>query len=144
MSAAAAAEFKAQGNDAFKAGEFSKAEELYGKGIEAAPENHVLYANRAASLLAQEKFEDAKSDCEKCLAIEPTFYKATLRLATALKELGEVKQAVVVLGVGIARTKAASGSDAANSKKAKKNVSGSEGAQRALAAGRFVCLASRQ
>lgn len=114
------AEFKAQGNDAFKAGEFRKAEELYGQGIEAAPQNHVLYANRAASLLAQEKYEEAKSDCEKCLAIEPTFYKATLRLATALKELGEVKQAVVVLGVGIAR--AAPGSDAANSKKAKKTV----------------------
>jgi Flp pilus assembly protein TadD len=40
---------QAKGNAAFSAGNFEEAIEHFSKGIEVAPQNHVLYSNRSAA-----------------------------------------------------------------------------------------------
>ena len=57
--------FKDQGNKAFQAKDFDKAIELFSKGIELDPQNHVLYSNRSAAQAAKKQYAAAVEDAEK-------------------------------------------------------------------------------
>jgi len=82
-------ELKKQGNDAFQAGNFSLAEELYQKAIEIESNSHILYTNLAAALLEQKKYEEALIASNKAIEIEKSWTKAYFRKATALEFLGK-------------------------------------------------------
>lgn len=88
---------KDAGNDAFRSGDHEKAVQLYSEAIELDNLNHVLYANRAAAYLALKKWEDARTDAKKCIALDATFVKAYLRLAMAEKELKNPEEALRVI-----------------------------------------------
>jgi len=100
-------ERKKVGNDKFEAGQYEDAIAEYTAGLEIDDTNHILYSNRAAANLALKRWEDARADSLKCIAIKETFTKAYLRLATAQKELGELDEAMVTVKKGIAMINAA-------------------------------------
>lgn len=113
----AAADKKAEGNAAFQAGDYAEAVDLYGAAIKADDLNHVPYANRAAAYLALGKFEEARADSKKCLALDESFVKAYLRLATAEKGLGNLEEALKVIKKGQSYfSSSASGSKASQKK----------------------------
>mmetsp|Transcript_16101 Transcript_16101/g.26295 ORF Transcript_16101/g.26295 Transcript_16101/m.26295 type:complete len:263 (+) Transcript_16101:175-963(+) len=92
---------KEAGNTAFQAGEYDKAIEAYSEAIKLNDLNHVYYANRAAAYLAKEMFEDARSDCLKCISLDKTFVKAYLRLATAQRGLKDNEAALKTIREGM-------------------------------------------
>lgn len=74
-------EAKEKGNERFKAGDFPGAVEFYSDAIKRDPESPVYYANRAAAYTKLTCFNEAKADCDKSLALDPTYVKAWSRLA---------------------------------------------------------------
>merc|ERR1719454_1678137 len=93
-------EHKAQGNEHFKAGEYLKAAASYTKAIKAAPDNHVLYSNRAQAFLKLNKVVKALEDADKCIELAPNFVKGYHRKASALHAMGDTEstgKAVAVL-----------------------------------------------
>ena len=80
-----AEELKAQGNILFGQDRFREAAEEYSKAIELTPENHVLYANRAACYAqkAVERYEEALIDAIHCVDLAPTWVKGYARKAHA-------------------------------------------------------------
>jgi len=104
-SKAKALKLKDDGNTCFKGGEFAKATKLYSDAILLDPENHILYANRAATYLAQRDFKAAQEDCIKCLTIEPKFVKAIIRLATAHRMQGNLQAAITIVARGLSTIK---------------------------------------
>mmetsp|Transcript_23404 Transcript_23404/g.66548 ORF Transcript_23404/g.66548 Transcript_23404/m.66548 type:complete len:264 (+) Transcript_23404:183-974(+) len=106
---------KEEGNAAFQAGDMNKAVALYTEAIAIDDLNHVFYANRAAAYLALKKFEEARADSKKCIALDASFTKAYLRLATAEKELGNKEAALKIVREGMSHFKEGTG------KKAKKS-----------------------
>ncbi|KAI6200025.1 Stress-induced-phosphoprotein 1 [Aphelenchoides besseyi] len=86
-------EEKAKGNDAFKKGDYPLAMKHYTEAIKRNPDNHVLYANRAACLIKLLEFQRAIDDCDTCIKKEPTFVKAYLRKGAALQAMHEYGRA---------------------------------------------------
>eukprot|EP01083_Nonionella_stella_P120169 359849_1 len=84
-----AAVHKQKGNDFFKAGRFSDAIKEYTKCIEAAPSDHIPYANRAMAYLKTKDYASVERDCSKSLELNPRYVKALLRRATARKYLSQ-------------------------------------------------------
>jgi tetratricopeptide (TPR) repeat protein len=75
----AAAAHKAKGNDHFKLGRFSEAEQAYTSAISALPEGHltlvILYNNRAATRLKLGQSASAAEDCTNAITIVgPTYH----------------------------------------------------------------------
>lgn len=62
-----AAEYKAQGNAAFKEKKWEEAIQHFTKAIEYNPNDHVFYSNRSASFLNSGKHQEALIDAEKCV-----------------------------------------------------------------------------
>ena len=96
-----AEEFKVQGNEAFKKGEYDKAIGLYQKAIELDPQNHVLYSNKSGALINVGKFQEALDDSEQCLKLSPQFSKGYQRKGTALENLGKTEEALEVYKLGL-------------------------------------------
>jgi tetratricopeptide (TPR) repeat protein len=90
-----AEEFKASGNDAFKAGKWLEAVDWYTKAIGLEPEDRVYYSNRSAAYL---KLGDAKSkalkDAEKCMELGFDWPKAYSRLGAAQHALRRYEAAL--------------------------------------------------
>eukprot|EP01060_Flectonema_neradi_P010377 TRINITY_DN17457_c1_g1_i1.p1 TRINITY_DN17457_c1_g1~~TRINITY_DN17457_c1_g1_i1.p1 ORF type:complete len:485 (+),score=97.63 TRINITY_DN17457_c1_g1_i1:48-1457(+) len=79
-------ELKAQGNEAYKEGDYRRAIQLYTEALEEEgtdEERAMLYGNRAAARNSYSLYKDAIGDCEKALDLKPDFVKAKLRLAKA-------------------------------------------------------------
>lgn len=68
-------EYKEQGNQAYQAGEYSKAVQFYTMGIEQEPSNAALYSNRSAAYLKLEEYFKAKIDADKCISLDPKWSK---------------------------------------------------------------------
>ncbi|CAM9294943.1 unnamed protein product, partial [Ectocarpus fasciculatus] len=83
-----AEELKYEGNQAFAKKDFDSAVSLYGQAIALEPDNHVLYSNRAAAYLGQEKYSEAIEDANVSIRLQPSFTKGYFRKATALQSLG--------------------------------------------------------
>ena len=87
-------EFKAQGNNAFRAQDFEKAIDLFSKAIDVSEKpNHVLYSNRSACYTSLHKYDNALKDAQKCVEINPTWAKGYNRIAAAYYGEGRFDEA---------------------------------------------------
>jgi tetratricopeptide (TPR) repeat protein len=82
---------KQEGNDAFKAGKYKSALELYSKAI-AVEENAVLYSNRSATQLKLKDAAAALKDADKCIQLDPEWQKGYFRKGQALEAQGALDQ----------------------------------------------------
>lgn len=92
-----AEQYKAKGNDAFKAKNFTEAIAMYSKAIELEPTGAAagaLYSNRAASYSSLGQHEKALLDGESCISCRPDWLKGYYRKGIALEALGRVDEAV--------------------------------------------------
>jgi STIP1 family protein 1 len=62
-------QLKAKGNDAFRRGEYSEAEDFYTQAIQKHATNPLLFTNRANARLKLHKWEEAVLDCNKAIEI---------------------------------------------------------------------------
>jgi tetratricopeptide (TPR) repeat protein len=85
-----AAEFKAKGNDAFKAQQWEQAIQYFTQAIECNPNDHVFWSNRSGSYCNTSQYEKALEDAQKCITINPSFARGHQRKGTALFYLGQV------------------------------------------------------
>ena len=88
---------KEKGNKAFGQRKYQEAIDLYTLAIRINDTNPVLFTNRAQALMKVGKPMDASQDCRQALKLKPDFVKAFIHLAKALKELGEVQEAIDTL-----------------------------------------------
>ncbi|SCV67397.1 BQ2448_5008 [Microbotryum intermedium] len=89
---------KDAGNEAFKLNRLDKAIAKYSEALAVDPENDVLRAtllsNRATAQLKLKKYDEALSDCEACLTLQPQYWKAMRTKARACLALEEWEGAV--------------------------------------------------
>ncbi|KZP31804.1 hypothetical protein FIBSPDRAFT_1037356 [Athelia psychrophila] len=78
-----AAELKDEGNKFYAQKQYAEAYDKYGAAIAQDPNNAILYSNRAACSLGQQKYGLAIDDAEKATSLNPSYAKAWARLATA-------------------------------------------------------------
>ncbi|KAF8006969.1 hypothetical protein BT93_K1079 [Corymbia citriodora subsp. variegata] len=96
--------WRMRGNQAYKNGKFSRAEEYYTKGVNSVPSGEELgyclkplllcYSNRAATRMSLERIREAIEDCIAAATIDPNFLKVQLRAANCHLILGEVENAL--------------------------------------------------
>lgn len=91
---------KNRGNDLYKAKDYSGAIAAYSKAIDLEPSAPLLYTNRAAAYLMTHQFKETILDCDKAIHLDRGCAKAYLRKASALKSLGRLDEALVVLNAG--------------------------------------------
>jgi stress-induced-phosphoprotein 1 len=70
-----------EGNDYFKTGEWAKAVERYSEAIKRNDTDPKAYSNRAACYTKLMAFPEALKDCEKSIALDPSFVKGYIRKA---------------------------------------------------------------
>ena len=68
-----------EGNELFKQQKYPEAVERYTEAIKRDPEDHRVYANRAACYTKLTAFNEALKDAEKCIALKPDFPKGYTR-----------------------------------------------------------------
>lgn len=73
-------ELKDRGNDAYQAGEYTRAVELYTEGIGEEPTNAALFSNRSAAFLKLEDYTKAKLDAEMCIELDSKWSKVSYSL----------------------------------------------------------------
>lgn len=88
-----AEEFKNQGNDAFRKGDFPTAMKHYNQAIIHNPSDSKLYRNRAACYSKLMEFPHALKDCDKAIELDPTFIKAHVQKGSILAVLKEKSKA---------------------------------------------------
>ncbi|BHF59014.1 RNA polymerase II-associated protein 3 [Sparganum proliferum] len=88
---------KEQGNIRFKEGRFDDAIEHYTTALRLAPENPLLYTNRALALIKAGRFASAESDCSTALVLDPRHVKALYRRAQARRQLEKTADAIADL-----------------------------------------------
>ncbi|KAK6511946.1 hypothetical protein TWF481_000847 [Arthrobotrys musiformis] len=89
---------KEMGNEAFKKGDFENARLLYSEALGVDPENKgtnaKIYQNRAMTLAKLKCYDDAISDCDAALKLDPTYTKARRTRAKVLGQAGKWEEAV--------------------------------------------------
>lgn len=90
-----AAAAKADGNTAYRDGDYDRAAQCYSRAIEADPSDHLLYSNRAAANLSAGKSEEALNDITECLSLNSDFAKGHARKGKILLAMGKKPQAAV-------------------------------------------------
>ncbi|KAI4348658.1 hypothetical protein L6164_009357 [Bauhinia variegata] len=95
--------WRLRGNEAYKDGDLSKAEDFYTSGINSIPSNErsgcrikpllLCYSNRAATRMALGRIREAIGDCLMATDVDPTFLKVQMRTANCHLLLGEVENA---------------------------------------------------
>ena len=83
MSDAAAEEFKSQGNELYKRGDYQRAIDKYSQAIDAAPTVVAYYGNRAAASFMLGKHKDVVTDCNRAIVFDPMYMKGYVRKAKA-------------------------------------------------------------
>ncbi|GAB2210128.1 hypothetical protein Drorol1_Dr00015386 [Drosera rotundifolia] len=96
--------WRLRGNQAYKAGEMSQAEDLYTRGLNCVPSLEMpglnmkplvlCYNNRAAARMGLGKVRDALGDCLLAISCDPEFHKARIRAGNCHLMLGEVELAM--------------------------------------------------
>ncbi|KAM3741242.1 hypothetical protein ACB098_08G161200 [Castanea mollissima] len=95
--------WRLRGNQAYKHGDLSKAEDCYTEGVNCVSTSEtsrsclralmLCYSNRAATRMSLGRLRDALGDCVKAAAIDPNFLRVQLRAANCYLDLGEVEDA---------------------------------------------------
>ncbi|XP_019426030.1 PREDICTED: uncharacterized protein LOC109334616 isoform X1 [Lupinus angustifolius] len=95
--------WRLRGNQAYKDGGLSEAEDFYTLGINSVPSTErsgclikpllLCYSNRAATRMRLGRIREALGDCGLAIALDPTFQKAKMRIANCHLLLGEVENA---------------------------------------------------
>ena len=75
-----AEQFKNEGNNLYKSGEYRKSIDLYTKAIELCPSNAAYYGNRAAAYMMIQKHKLAIEDSKLATGIDPTFVKVSTQI----------------------------------------------------------------
>lgn len=83
MTDATAEEFKAQGNELYKRGDYQRAIDKYTQAIDAAPTVVAYYGNRAAASFMLGKHKDVVTDCNRAIVFDPLYMKGYVRKAKA-------------------------------------------------------------
>lgn len=96
--------WRIRGNQAYKNGKFSRAEEYYTKGVNSVPSGEesgcclkpllLCYSNRAATRMSLGRIREAIGDCIAAATIDPNFLKVQIRAANCHLILGEVENAL--------------------------------------------------
>jgi tetratricopeptide (TPR) repeat protein len=82
-SEAMAEEYKAQGNELYKRGDYQGAINKYTQAIDAAPTVVAYYGNRAAASFMLGKYKEVITDCNRAIVFDPTYFKGYVRKAKA-------------------------------------------------------------
>ncbi|XP_067422704.1 tetratricopeptide repeat protein 1 [Emydura macquarii macquarii] len=90
---------KEKGNKQFKKGEYGEAEDFYKKALQVCPacyqkDRSVLFSNRAAARMKQDKTEAALSDCSKAIELDPNYIRALLRRAELYEKTEKLDEAL--------------------------------------------------
>ncbi|RDW71298.1 hypothetical protein BP6252_07861 [Coleophoma cylindrospora] len=89
---------KADGNAEFKAKRYQEAVDKYTEALEVDPlnkgTNSKLYRNRAVALVQMKEYARAISDCERAIALDPSYLAAKKTKANALGQSGNWEEAV--------------------------------------------------
>lgn len=91
-------DYKRVGNVCYTAGMFSAAIRFYSKAIELEPDNSVHYSNRSAAYVNSVLLSGpslALRDANRCLELNPSWFKAHLRKADALFAQEKLEDALV-------------------------------------------------
>ncbi|CAH8281996.1 unnamed protein product [Eruca vesicaria subsp. sativa] len=95
--------WRLRGNNAYKNGDLSRAEESYTQGIDSVPKMEtsrnclralmLCYSNRAATLMALGRMREAIADCTMASSIDSNFLKVQVRAGNCYLSLGEIEDA---------------------------------------------------
>ncbi|NXK99837.1 TTC1 protein, partial [Mesembrinibis cayennensis] len=90
---------KEKGNEQFKKGDYGEAEDSYTKALQICPacfqkDRAVLFSNRAAAKMKQDKMEAALSDCSKAVELDPNYIRALLRRAELYEKTEKLDEAL--------------------------------------------------
>jgi DnaJ family protein C protein 7 len=95
--------WRLRGNNAYKIGDLSRAEESYTQGIDSVPRIEtsrnclralmLCYSNRAATRMALGRMREAIADCTMASSIDSNFLKVQVRAANCYLSLGEIEDA---------------------------------------------------
>ncbi|KAJ7405867.1 tetratricopeptide repeat domain 1 [Willisornis vidua] len=90
---------KEKGNEQFKKGDYGEAEDSYTKALQICPacfqkDRAVLFSNRAAAKMKQDKTEAALSDCTKAVELDPHYIRALLRRAELYEKTEKLDEAL--------------------------------------------------
>jgi DnaJ homolog subfamily C member 7 len=83
-------DYKNQGNEAYKKGQYDKALKLYSKAIDLNPREPTYYTNRASVWISKEDYKAGLNDCLKALEIDPNHFRANTRAAKCHTLLGNL------------------------------------------------------
>ncbi|KAJ8751176.1 hypothetical protein K2173_016357 [Erythroxylum novogranatense] len=96
--------WRLRGNQAYKNGDLSKAEDCYTQGLNCVSKSEtsrsclralvLCYSNRAATRMSLGRMRDALDDCQLAAAIDPNFLRVQVRAANCYLALGEVEDAL--------------------------------------------------
>jgi stress-induced-phosphoprotein 1 len=92
-----AAEWKADGNTAFKARDWSTAIAAYTKSVEVDPTYHASYSNRSQAHFNMGNWAEAAADGYQCMKVNPEFVKGYHRAANALHSANKIEESYQVI-----------------------------------------------
>lgn len=90
---------KEEGNEQFKKGDYTEAEGSYSRALQMCPscfqkDRSILFSNRAAARMKQDKKEMAISDCSKAIQLNPSYVRALLRRAELYESTDKLDEAL--------------------------------------------------
>lgn len=90
---------KEEGNEQFKKGDYIEAESSYSRALQMCPscfqkDRSILFSNRAAARMKQDKKEMAISDCSKAIKLNPSYIRAILRRAELYEKTDKLDEAL--------------------------------------------------
>ncbi|XP_006864984.1 PREDICTED: tetratricopeptide repeat protein 1 [Chrysochloris asiatica] len=95
----ASTRLKEEGNEQFKKGDYIEAESSYSQALQTCPacfqtDRSILFSNRAAARMKQDKKEMAISDCSKAIQLNPSYIRAILRRAELYEKTDKLDEAL--------------------------------------------------
>ncbi|XP_053321657.1 tetratricopeptide repeat protein 1 [Spea bombifrons] len=90
---------KEEGNQLFKNGDYVAAENVYTQALQTCPANYqkdraVLFSNRAAARMKQDKNDVALKDCTRAVELNPDYIRALLRRAELYEKNDKLDEAL--------------------------------------------------
>lgn len=90
---------KEEGNEQFKKGDYIEAESSYSQALQMCPscfqkDRSILFSNRAAARMKQDKKDMAISDCSKAIQLNPSYIRAILRRAELYEKTDKLDEAL--------------------------------------------------